>query len=480
MLNKLRNKKTAKKIWIILAIIVIPPFVLLWGPGSSIVRGKQKSGYVGKIFGRNIPISEYKDAYEAARNQAVLQYGDKFSEMQKYLNLESRAWDRLILLVQAKKNKIKATDKEVIEEIQGYPLFQNKGRFDSQIYSQLLEYVFRIQPRQFEEEIRQNLILFKLSEGITGNITVTETEIKEEYQKLNEEISMYYIAGLPSDFAKGITVSQEEVKEYFTKNSLQFKEPLAFNIEYTAINSENEDEKAVKDKINAVFARLSKNTDFSNAAKEFNLSVKETGFFGQTDPIPGIGWSQEISGVISKARVGDLLPPIYAEKYYYILRLKEKREPFIPGFETIKDKVKETLSNDKSLSAAKQGMENCLNKLKQAQKENPKSIDFEKAAKEFNLKSGETAFFKYGSYIEGIGASDNFFMQARNLKEDEFSPMINTPTGLYIIKLKAKKLIDEEKFTKEKAELSQRLLFQKKGEHFLKFLEDLKRRNQGF
>src|SRR3989338_8703679 len=127
MLKQLRDKKTAKKILIVLAIVIIPAFVF-WG-FSSALRSQRESNYAGKIFEKRITLLEFKDAIEAIRSQAIMQFGDKFSEIQKYLNLESQAWERLILLYAAKKRKITVGDQEVIDLIQKYPFFQRNGRF---------------------------------------------------------------------------------------------------------------------------------------------------------------------------------------------------------------------------------------------------------------------------------------------------------------------------------------------------------------
>ncbi|MDD5097003.1 MAG: SurA N-terminal domain-containing protein, partial [Candidatus Omnitrophica bacterium] len=68
MLRILRNKKTAKKIWIGLAIIIIPAFAL-WGFGSSSSNEDEKP--VGKIFGKNITALEYKKALAATKTAAI-------------------------------------------------------------------------------------------------------------------------------------------------------------------------------------------------------------------------------------------------------------------------------------------------------------------------------------------------------------------------------------------------------------------------
>ena len=81
MLKNLRKKKMAKFIWIILAIIVIPAFVL-WG-SSGTTRSKEESTYLGKIFGKKVTLLELQDAISAVRNQVIMEYGDNSAEIEK-------------------------------------------------------------------------------------------------------------------------------------------------------------------------------------------------------------------------------------------------------------------------------------------------------------------------------------------------------------------------------------------------------------
>lgn len=468
MLKRLRQKKTAKKIWVILAILIVPAFVL-WGVGG-VWRSRGESGYVGKILGRKISVLEYTDALQATRNQAIIQFGDNLSEIQKRLNLESQAWERLILLAEAKRRHTNVSDSDVIELIESYPFFQRKGQFNNKIYSEMLRYVFRTQPRIFEEQIRQNLMLSKFFKQATDKIGISEEEIKREYRKANEEISIYYIAGLPSDFAKDLNPSDEEIKDYFAKNALEFKQPLSFNLDYIVSESEN--------KIKAVAGHLNKKSDFQKLAKETDLAVKETGLFAQTDPIPGIGWSPQILNLISKFTIGEFSPLIQMDKNFYILRLREKKEAYIPDFEKIKDKVKERVIKNRSKEIARAKIEGGFKKLKELYALNPKTVDFNKIAKEYGLKSDSTDLFKYGSYVEGIGASDSFWVNALELKDEDFSQIIDMPSGFYIIKLKSRVPVEEKKFEEEKTEFSKKALLEKKEEYFTIFLEELKRRGQ--
>lgn len=473
MLKILRDKKNAKMIWIILTILILPAF-LLWGTGSS-TRNKYRgeAGFAGKVSGKQVPMLEFQNALEATRNYAVIQFGDNLSEIQKYIDFESQAWERIILLAEAKRRKITSGDKEVIEAVKTYPIFQRDGLFNNQMYQWMLRYAFNTQARIFEEQIRQNVILSKLYKEITDGVIISENEIKKEYEKNNEQISLSYIAAIPYDFIdKNAVIEGKELNDYFRDNKLEFKQPFSFNLEYISADS--------VEKIQNLLQYIDKKEKLTEAVKGLGLSVKETGLFAENAPIPGIGWSPQVINLITKAKTGVYLSPIQIDKSYYLFMLKERKEPFIPEYDTIKDKVKEKFLKHKSEESAKTKIEECLKKLREDYTKGPKGIDFTNTAKLFGLKAESTNLFKYNSYIEGIGSSDNLWAEAKKLKENEFSGIISLPSGFYIIKLKSFVPIDEKKFKEEKPELSRRLLTQKKQEFFNTFTEGLKAKSQRY
>ncbi|MEW6101970.1 MAG: SurA N-terminal domain-containing protein [Candidatus Omnitrophota bacterium] len=465
MLNKLRNKKTAKWLWIILGMFILPPF-LFWGLGS-VMRSKQEKTYAGKIFGQKVSFVEYRDAMRAVENQTKIQFGDNFAALRPYLNLEEQAWNRLILLYEAKKQNINATDKEVVEFIQTFPIFQRNGKFDSALYNQLLKYFFRSRPREFEEETRQNLMLGKLYRLSTADIKVSEDEIREQYRKSNAELSVNYILASAAQFKKQVDPKENEIRDYFSLNALTFKQPVLFNLEYLFSESEEKIKEAAK-KVNAKLG-------FDAIAKELGIDFKETGPFSQLDPIPGIGWSPEVLGLVSKLKPAETSRPLKVDKYYYILRLKERKEPHIPDFEEIRDKVKEKVTEEKSKDMAKERIESCRKELEEAYLKNPKSVDLEKSSKTHGLKYGATELFKYGSYLEGIGSTDELWVEAEGLADNALSRIVELPSGFYILKVKSRAPFDEKKFSEEKEEFGKKLLEKNKLEYFAKYIEELKK-----
>ncbi len=187
MLKVLRHKKTAKKVWIFLALIIIPAFAL-WGFGGAF-RSREENKSLGRIFGRPVTALEFRDAFSAVTTNAIMKYGDKFPEVQEQLNLDAQAWERLILLAEAKKRRIRASDQEVIQSIQSLPFFQYKGSFDNKIYDQTLHYVFRLKPREFEEQVRANIVLNKLYQQVTEPVKGDDKEKEVKFREFIVELN---------------------------------------------------------------------------------------------------------------------------------------------------------------------------------------------------------------------------------------------------------------------------------------------------
>ncbi|MCU0665552.1 MAG: SurA N-terminal domain-containing protein [Candidatus Omnitrophica bacterium] len=465
MLKFLRDRKNSKKIWIFLAIVIVIPFAF-WGAGS-VVSDKNYAGYVGTICGRKITSSQFQDSYNATAARLRLQFPDQFDQLKDSLDLESQAWERLVLISEAKRRNIKVTDQEVIKDITANPTFQGKNGFDDSAYKHIIKYYLHSSPRAFEEQTRESLMLAKLYDQVTCVVKLDDEQLKEEYRKANEELSISYISAQYAELEKNIQADDETLKSYFQNNSIKFKEPLSFNLEYVKI--EAEEKTSLKQRSEKIFLLAQKNIPLKKIAQENKLTLKETGLFPETGPIPEIGWAKQIINALPKIKPDEYLPPYCNQQACFLAKIKVKMDPYIPEFTTIKDKIKIIFSREKAKEQAKERIEKCLARLK----EQPDSDIFETTAVENGLKYASTSFFKFASYIEGIGSSSEFWLTAEKLQPNKASEIISTPTALFIIRLKEKKEADWNKFEEDKKTFSEKILSDKKNEYFTSFLKEL-------
>jgi len=165
-----------------LAIAIIPPFAL-WGVFMG--RG-EKSSFLGTIENSKISVKQYLDSYKAVQHQAMFLYGPQFESIKSIINFKGEAWDRLLLLDYAKKEKIRASDQEVVDWLAGQPVFARHGYFDMDFYKRYVTSALRTSTRDFEEEIRQILVISKIRERLRSQIHFTDEELKNIYEKAHQ------------------------------------------------------------------------------------------------------------------------------------------------------------------------------------------------------------------------------------------------------------------------------------------------------
>lgn len=478
MLHFLRKKGNIKKIMWALAAIIVPAFVL-WGAGSSIRSGSGPK-YAGRIFGKKVSFGQYQASLRAFRNQALLIYGEEFSRMAEFLNLEKEAWVRLILLYQAKKEKIKVSNEEVIAFIQKLPLFQKGGLFDQGRYSTLLDYAFRVSPREFEEEIREALKIDKLKNKVIDKISLTDEEVKNVYKNENEKASVFYVLIGPEKFEKQIHLSHGELEDYHLIHRSEFKKPEQVNVQYISLYFSKEEllqdelKVALEDKIWQISDEIQDGVvSFEEAAKKYEMPVKETGFFAPQEVIPDIGLSYEFLNAAFSLKVGRVSKVIETSKGYLIIKAQEKKEAYLAELEESKDKVEQALIEQKSRQLAKDEARNILSQVKKMIDE--ESLSFSKAVEKLNLTVQETEEFTRSGYISGIGQAPGFNQAAFGLEPGEMSEVIAVAGGYCILSLKGVTPIEEEKFIEERADFAKALLVRKKDIYYRIWLRKLEK-----
>ena len=523
MLRFLRKRENMKKIMWALAILIIPAFVL-WGSGSA-VRSRGLPKYAGKIFGKKISFRQYDESLLACRNQALLLYGDKLNAVAQYLDLEQEAWERLILLYQSKKERTKVSDKEVISFIQKLPFFQKQGRFDQDKYNTLLDYAFRVSPRDFEEQIRALLKIDELRSKVTRSVSLTDEEIEKLYKKENEQAKVVYVLIKVQEFTEQIHPAYEQLQDYYSSKKKEFKKPEQVNVQYIGLffersreevsvseeemlnyYSSHPDEFSVKDgkekestrafeevkeqikekltqdklealledKIWQISDEIGESPEsFAEVAKKNQLEVQETDFFSSQQVIPEIGLSYEFLNAAFSLKVGEVSNIIETPKGYFIVRVKEKRQAHLPELEEIKEEVERAFVKQKSWQLAQNKGKDILPQLKELMEE--KELTFQKAAEKLNLEVKETEEFSRFSYISGIGQSLEFTQGAFELEPGEVSELIGVPNGYCILSLQEVFPIDEEKFAQEKEEFTQRVLTREKGAFYKVWFDNLKK-----
>jgi peptidyl-prolyl cis-trans isomerase D len=519
MLDVFRKKKNIKIIMFFIAVIIIPAFVL-WGVGS-VLSSKKKESIAGIVFSKRISRDDFIKEYQAVHGQARLIYGDNLNKVQNILNLEGQAWQRIILLEEAKRRAIKISDAEVIAEIQSSPIFQRDNVFSKESYDTMLRYYLGLRPQQYEEQIRSNLKIRTLVGQVTEDISITEEETWENFRAKDSLFKLGYILIKSQDFLENIEYEEDDILDFYNKNKELFKKPEQVNLEYLEILtakiaseitvSEEEIESYLKNHqedllnmrdqkdaeldqdslrreasqyLTRIKARdkaqdliwkaedsIRSNRSISDVAENLNLSLNETGFFSPWDPIPGIGWAYNITEQAFSLNAGETSSAIEIKNGFYIIKVKEKRAPYIPEFNESREAVLKEFLNRKSDELAKDYSEELLTSLKSTW-DDPEEL--QNTLLLYDLEFAETDYINRGSYIRGLGNAADILDLLEKDKVGLNAEAVPIQTGYIIVKTEDIKAPSKEDFEKEKERLREELLIQKKNDALNNWFAEIK------
>jgi len=476
MLRVLRERKAS---WIlrILLLLVAVTFIS-WG-GSYLLREK-KLTYAAKVNGVAIDIRDLNDAYQNTIKQYRDALGPSFSEkMLEELHLREKVLNdlvaRVLILQEASRLGVNIPDEELRGTIESIPSFQINGQFDPRIYERFLR-LNRMSAEDFERMQRDNLMLSKLTnliklneekvseeetletylfeneqinlaflkvtpEAFKGQTTVNEVEIKDYFQKHQEEfrvptfLQIQYLIFRPSEFEGSVEISSDEIKRYYDLQKERFKIPKKVRAREILIKASPEDPPNKVDekrkKAEEILEKAKKTKDFGSLAKQFSdaTTASKGGDMGWVQAGTG---DASVEKILFSMKKGELSGVTVGRDGFYIFKIEDEVEEKVKSLEEATNQILQTLKQEKAKSEASRRADDAFYSLF-------RSRDLEGFAREKNVPIRTTGFFKEGDEIPEIGKNPTFYSNAFSLKVGEISPVVSIPPNFFILKLLNKK-----------------------------------------
>ena len=131
-----------------------------------------------------------------------------------------------ILLAEAEKLEIQANDDDVRNFLHkgqfGQFLYPNGQFIGTDRYSAFIANQFNMSVSEFEDEIRQDIIIQRLQSLITAGVTVGDQEVRDDYRKGNIKIKFDYAVISADDLGKTINPSDSELQAFFKTNAARY------------------------------------------------------------------------------------------------------------------------------------------------------------------------------------------------------------------------------------------------------------------
>jgi peptidyl-prolyl cis-trans isomerase D len=246
-----RNVKSLKPImWIVVATFVVAIFAI-WG-GAGRLGEETRADTLASIGGERISSDEYFQALRSRLEAMQKQFGDLNANLIQQLGVPQQTLEQLVqqrLLLQiASDMGLRATDKEVRAKIIAYPAFQRDGQFIGfEEYKQVLDYN-RIPYGDFEDGLRQDVIIGKVVRVLTAGIFVADEAVWDGYRKQNDSAKIEYLVAETAKVEVTEKPAEAELRAHFDKNASAYRIPEKRTADYIVVKTEDlKKEVAVKD-----------------------------------------------------------------------------------------------------------------------------------------------------------------------------------------------------------------------------------------
>ncbi|MFA7060915.1 MAG: SurA N-terminal domain-containing protein [Pedobacter sp.] len=514
MLDLIRQKKQSIIIKIVFVIIVLSfvgTMFLVWGKGDGGGPGRSP-GYAAKVNGNKITLEEYQNSYQRIRNMYQQIYGQSIpAEMEKMLGLKKVALNSLIdnflIMKEAKSMGINISKDDVAASIEAIPQFRKDGKFDFNLYQQLLK-GNRLTPKDFEESQKNELILKKARQAIKDKVAVSDADVLAMYKKENDKLDLEYVAYAPSDVIGEVKLTEAELTDYLQKNQSTFKTPEKVALSYVLLDPASQADKLslteeeiltfyqknidrwqskdgilplkdVRDKVKAdalkqkaakqafelaadTLYKNIKSGDLNLIAGKLNLKVQETPIFAANAPPQVLAGEAAVLKKALELKQGELGGPVETSKGIYIFKVKDRKPSIVPPLSEIRAAVELKAKEAKAVDLARKKAEDAARQL---------------AAKAV-LKTQITNRFGYSAKgdVPAIGNAPDLMEAAFALTTAAPASAIPFKVGnrWYAVRLKNRIEAPKADFDKTREQLKQKMLPKKQEEAIEKWIKELR------
>ncbi|NIP71909.1 MAG: hypothetical protein GWO16_02240 [Gammaproteobacteria bacterium] len=230
MLLAIRERATGIIAWIIVILLIIP--FALWGIQEYLGGGSEVN--VAEVDGSEISWYAFSDAYEAAVRRAGERPTGADASRLKRAVLE-RVIEEQVVLQAAWEAGLRIGDRQILAHITSLPAFQTEGRFDKQLYEELLRQN-RLDKVAFEEQQRQQLVKQQFRGAISDTAFITDRERDEMIRLRDREVDLAYAVIPAQRFRGDIEVTDEQIRAYYDQHPEAFRTPEQVKLAYLKLD----------------------------------------------------------------------------------------------------------------------------------------------------------------------------------------------------------------------------------------------------
>ena len=462
-----------------MVITLVPGGIL----GDYLGTGVSEQGVLAKVGDEPVTVS---DVDVQARSMARQQFPRGIpSALMPFLRQQAAQGliTQKALDLEAKRLGLRVTDEELADEIchgvlstqlcpKGVPVSHD------QYQNFVATYFPDMSIPQFEQAYKQDLLIRKLQAMITGGVTVSDAELRQEFDRQQVKVKLEYAVLSLDDVAKQVKPTEAELKAYYEQskaryaNAIPEKRQVRYLLadlgklrEQTAVTQadleryydDHRDQFRVPDRVNVrhiqvklpepgpdgkldpkaveaarakaedILRQLKAGADFAALAKKYSDDP------GSKDNGGSLGWMErgrtsaefdQAAFSLAKGQVSDVVRDALG---FHVIRVDDKQSAHIQSLDEVKAQIEPQVKEEKAGRAA--------DALVTALQSELRSMSLEQAAAKHGLQVMTSEYFSRSDSLPGIGAAPDFMEAVFYSPENSPPQLVRVASGFVFFRL---------------------------------------------
>src|SRR5690606_13022994 len=144
----------------------------------------------------------------------------------------------VLLDQQAESLGLRISDAQIRTIILNMPEFQVEGKFNQEIYQSMLRRAGH-SPDTFAEYMRRQMVRSQLMEALQASEFTLPGEVDSEGKLFPQTRDIRSIVLNLDDFASKVTLSDDEIQQYYNDNKTNFTRPAQVKVAYIELNAQD-------------------------------------------------------------------------------------------------------------------------------------------------------------------------------------------------------------------------------------------------
>ncbi len=470
MLTEIRDRSSGWFAWIIAGLIIIP--MAFWGVHEY--AGSSPEPAIVTVGEQKITQRQFQAQLNTAQQQQRQAMGERAnnellnSDFFKQTVLQRMVNSAMIEQV-AEQQNYQIGDEQLADFIKQSDFFQVDGKFDQTAYERYIQST-RYSKTQFENRVRDDNRIGQVMSGYQNSAIVLPEEVKQLLAIQAEKRTFDIVTLKQKDYVEGVSVSEQEISDYYTENDQQFLDPEKMSINFVELDinqilneievdedeirayydenadsyisqetrktrhilistNDGEDEAQQKAKADGLVEQLRAGSDFALLAKEYSDdtgSANNGGDLGVVEKGQMVAEFEEATFALERGKISD---PVKSQFGYHIIQVEKINSPVQQSF----DDVKFDIEQEEKERQAEELLISRVDELRNLAYEQPESLDA--VAEGLSLKVQRTALFdrNSGAGVANFASVRQAAFTEEILEDEVNSEPLEVAEGRYIV-----------------------------------------------